>query len=140
MNKRKGPVFLFGVVVFAVALMAVVNARSRPADLEADMTEKSEEVKEHKLTEGERTEAAKDVLSSLPTKNGDSGKPTPKRMSPEGAELPGASMEIAKKPTILIEKYISSAPTPNDAGTSTHWYDKSSRASKVSDQNARDRG
>lgn len=140
MNKRKGPVFLFGVVVFAVALMAVVNARSRPADLEADMTEKSEEVKEHKLTESERQEAAKDVLSGLPTKDGGSSKPTPKRMSPDGAELPGESMELAKKPTILIEKYISSVPIPNDSGTSTQWYDKGSRAAKVSEQNQRDRG
>lgn len=133
---------LFGIVVIAVAGMAVFNAASQNQNPEAMQHDQEEAVKEHTPTPEEIKQTTQKALAKLPEKAGES---TPK-VGANGKKLvsldeaPGQSMEMASEPTILIEEYTPVRPKPNDSGTATHWYDEESRSSKLADENQRSRG
>lgn len=132
MQKRKSPVLLFGLVVIALGGMVVWNASSRPAG-EEDHSD--EDVSQEHLSAHEKESAKEDLLNTLPDTKGGG---MPRAVMADQA--PGAAMELAKKPTILLEKWESARPRPNDASTAAHWYVNESRSAKLSEENSRTRG
>lgn len=142
MKNRKAPVMLFGVVVIAVAGMAVFNAASQNQNPQAMQQNQEEAVKEHTPTGEEVKKTVQSAIDKLPEKPGQS---TPKTGA-NGKKLvslddaPGQSMEMSSEPTIMIEEYTPIRPKPNDSGTATHWYDDESRSSKLAAENQKSRG
>lgn len=142
MKNRKAPVMLFGVVVVAVAGMAVFNAASQNQNPQAMQQNQEEAVKEHTPTGEEVKKTVQSAINKLPETPGQS---TPKAGA-NGKKLvslddaPGQSMEMSSEPTIMIEEYTPIPPKPNDSGTATHWYDDESRSSKLAAENQKSRG
>lgn len=143
MKNRKAPVVLFGVVVVAIAGMAVLNAANQPLTPEAMMEHKEEAVHDHETTPEERAATTQKALDKLPDKAAPAGGVS---RGPNGKlavameESPGTSMAMSTVPTILIDEFKPIAPKPNDNSTATHWYDEESRSSKIASENQKSRG
>lgn len=134
MQKRKAPVLLFGLVIFAIAGMAIWNATTKPAGAPgAPVSDNSEDAKTTEVSEQDRASAAKDLRESLPTV--DKGTQQGGGKHAVMPETPGGSMALATEPTILLPKYSRYSPKPNDSSPSTHWYDDESRAAKIAGDN-----
>ncbi|MBS1724614.1 MAG: hypothetical protein JSS66_16855 [Armatimonadetes bacterium] len=143
MKNRKAPVFLFGVVVVALAAVTVWNASLKPMEERINSMEKDKEgVSQHAVTDEEKAQTRNDLLKALPQKSSDNNGrrgPNGKLVGVMPEEAPGASMELAKEPTILLPKYDIYKPKPNDSTTMTHWYDGASRAAKLAEENEKSR-
>ena len=113
--------------------------RTRPEGAPKDEKVTEESVKEKELSPEERDKAKTDLTAALPKVDTAEKTPTGKKVGVMPEE-PGASNELAKEPTILLPKFSSYRPKPNDTSTSTHWYDDESRAAKISSQNKANRG
>jgi|GEM_PF-5367621 len=136
MKNRKAPVFLFGVLVIGVGVMAVFNANQKSSDPEQQQQTKEETVDERALTPEQRKNASQGILSALDKKSGDEAE----GRKPVAAGGEEASTDMASEPTVLIKSYTASRPLPNDSSTATHWYDEESRSYKISGENAKSRG
>lgn len=142
MQKRKAPVFLFGLVILALSGMAIWNATTRPAGAPHDEPVHEEGVKEKEVSAEEREQAKKDLANALPKPEVRTplSTPTGKKVGVMPDEGTGKSLALAKDPTILLPKFSSYRPKPNDSSTATHWYDESSRSAKVAQENKSGRG
>lgn len=138
MQKRKAPVFLFGLVTIAIAGMAIWNASSKPAGAEPDAPPVADDVHEKSVSEQDRAKAAEELKNAIKVDKPAEKSPTGKKaVMPD---QPGTSMAMATQPTILLPKYSRYNPRPNDASTATHWYDEKSRSAKIAEENKKGGG
>lgn len=133
MQHRKAPIFLVGVVVFAIAGMTIWNATTKPQGIHPYEPVKQEGLDSHGASNEQRQANATALSEALP-KSGQQKRPN--GVMPESEAASG----LAKEPTILLDKFNAGRPKPNLSSTATHWYDDKSNSARVSEENKKGGG